>query len=977
MSSDNQRPIEKKYRKKLIEVALPLEAINKASAHEKMPGIGAHPRGIHLWWARRPLTTCRAVLFASLVDDPSSWPELFPTEESQEIERLRLFSILQELVKWKNSNNRGVLLNAQKEIARSVARERKEKMPNSSDAISKYIAQNVSPILDPFSGMGSIPLEAHRLGLRTYAGDLNPVAVLITKSLIEIPPKFNNNLSINPKSRMQQTLSTKSEGAKGLAQDVRYYGEWMLSETRKQIGHLYPKVKITEKMVKERPDLEPYSGKELTVIAWLWTRTIKCPNPGCGARTPLVRSFFLSKKKDRMTFLEPILDNKSNEVIRFKIKMEGTPHEHTTDNKGARCLFCQTFVKKPQLREISIKDGIESIPFGVVVEGRKGRLYLSSDAVEILKIKKPSLPFLDQLITNDKRWFSPPLYGLTKYSDIFTARQLVTLSTLSNLVQKARKQVLIDAKSSGTFPDDERGLDSGGIGAVAYADAISIYLAFLVDRCVDFNNSLTRWVPTNEKVMSLFARQAMPMVWDYTESNTLENVVGGVQTCLEYISDCIETLPNSELPGYGMQIDATSHINSVQSPIIATDPPYYDNIGYADLSDFFYIWLRNSIASIYPIIFTTLLTPKKQELIAYSFRHEGSDEKAMAFFEEGLGKAFSRMHAVGNPQFPTTIFYAFKQTETETGNENVSSNPTISTGWDTMLTGLIKAGFTIQGTWPMRSEQSERIVAAGTNALASSIVLVCRPRPVNSPLATRREFITALKQELPSALKTLQQSSIAPVDLAQAAIGPGMAVFTRYSKVMESDGSHMTVRTALTLINQTLDEVLAEQEGEFDADTRWAIAWFEQYGMNEGPFGTAETLSRAKNTAINALVGDGLITAKAGKVKLVIRNELSADWDPASDQRPTAWESTQHLIRALDQKGERGAAELLKKLGGGLGETARDLAYRLYVICDRKKWTTEALAYNSLITSWLEIQNLVHNSERETIGQQTLANKSE
>lgn len=956
------------YRKKLIEVALPLEAINKESAREKSIRHG-HPSTLHLWWARRPLAACRAVLFASLVDDPSAWPELFPTEEKQKEERQRLFKILEELVVWKNSNNPDTLFKAHSEIARSISRNRGEKMPEGAEAIRKYIAENAPPVLDPFCGGGSIPLEAQRLGLEAHGSDLNPVAVLITKALIEIPPKFAGKPPVNPEARAQKTITGKWEGAKGLAEDVRYYGKWMRDEAEKRIGHLYPKVKVTAEMAKDRPDLQQYVDNDLTVIAWLWARTIQCPNPGCGARTPLVRSFYLSKKTGTEIFADPILDKEKNRVLRFDIKTEGEPQNNTTDAKGARCLFCNTFIKKSQLREIAFNEGIEEIPLAIVAKTAMGRIYLPCDKANVTQLKKPNVLFLDQLMANDRRWFSPPLYGLPKFSDIFTSRQIVMLTTYSDLIAEVRLKIIDDAKRSDLNVEDNRNLDSGGIGSTAYADAVVTYLAEAVSKLTTFNNSLALWRAKENKSASGLGRQAFAMTWDFAEINPFAEAGGDFQEiAVRAAPKVISSLPGSP-NSIVTQLDARTVINTKGNPLISTDPPYYDNIGYADLSDFFYIWLRSSLKEIYPSTFATVLTPKNQELIAAVHRHGGNTDAATSFFEEGLEKAFLQMYHVQNQQYPLTLYYAFKQTE---NNETDQKNRGIvSTGWEKMLTGLIQSGFSIIGTWPVRTEQLKALKAE-VNALASSIVLVCRPRPANAPLATRREFITALKQELPPALKTLQQSSIAPVDLAQAAIGPGMAVFTRYSKVMESDGAPMTVRTALAFINETLDEVLAEQEGEFDADTRWALAWFEQYGMNEGAYGTAETLSKAKNTAINALVNDGLITARTGKVKLVPRNELPEDWNPVTDRRLTAWESTQHLIWALEQKGENGAADLLKKLGSGMGETARALAYRLYIICDRKKWTTEALSYNSLITSWSEIQNLVQATERTQKGQQTL-----
>lgn len=951
------------YRKKLIEVALPLEAINKESAREKSIRHG-HPSTLHLWWARRPLAACRAVIFSSLVDDPSAWPEIFPTEEEQEKERQRLFRIIEELVIWENSTNHGVLLKAHTEIARSLARARNEPIPEGEEAIRAYIAEHAPPVYDPFCGGGSIPLEAQRLGLKAYGSDLNPVAVLITKALIEIPPKFAGMPPVNPESRKNTKIDGGWEGAKGLAEDVRYYGQWMRDEAEKRIGHLYPKVKITKEIVKDRPDLEQYGGQELTVIAWLWARTVKCPNPGCGARAPLIRSFWLSTKKGKETYLQPVFDPEHKKIIRFDIKKDGEAPSHTTDAKGATCIYCGTFIKKPQLREISVEFGVKPIPLAIVVEGDRSRVYLSGDISSESKFEKPSIFFLDQPMTNDKRWFSPPLYGLPNFSDLFTPRQLVALTTFSDLVQEVRTRVLIDA---GSVREDNRILAEEGTGSEAYADAVATYLAFAVDKLSDRSSSLSSWDSGYVKVRSTFGRQALPMVWDFAEANPFSESTANWISCTDWVWKTVDRSPGFSC-GSVNQINATDIIASPIGKIISTDPPYYDNIGYADLSDFFYVWLRRSLQSIYPDLFSTVLTPKTSELIASQYRHDGSKAKAMEFFEQGLGTAFTRMHETHDPSFPMTVYYAFKQAE----SDESSGGSISSTGWETMLSGLIQAGFMIIGTWPMRTELGNRMVGMGTNALASSIVLVCRPRPDDAKTVTRREFLSALKKELPQALHNLQQGLIAPVDLAQAAIGPGMAVFTRYAKVMESDGSAMTVRTALGIINQILDEVLAEQEGEFDTDTRWAVAWFEQHGMEEGPYGEAETLATAKNIAVQGLVDAGILNAKGGKVHLINRSEYPDNWDPTTDSRLPVWEATQHLIRTLENQGEEGAAYLLNKLGGTMGDQARDLAYRLYAICERKKWSSEALAYNSLIISWPEISKLAQGSLTGTTGQQTL-----
>ncbi|MBU2601804.1 MAG: DUF1156 domain-containing protein [Actinobacteria bacterium] len=936
------------HKKKLIEVSLPLEAINRESAREKSIRHG-HPSTLHLWWARRPLATCRAVLFASLVDDPSSRPEEFPTEEAQEKERQRLFRLIEELVKWENSNNESVLAQARAEIMKSCD-------------------GNPPPVLDPFCGGGSIPLEAQRLGLEAHGSDLNPVAVLITKALIEIPPKFANRPPVHP-SKDNKLVDAGWRGAQGLADDVRYYGQWMRDEAEKRIGHLYPKVSLPKE----------YGGGEATVIAWLWARTVKCPNPACGAEMPLVRSFALSTKKSKQAWVEPIVDQAAK-TVRFEVRMgEGVPREGTVNRRGARCIVCDSPVPFSHVRAEGRAGRMRARLMAIVAEGQRERVYLPPDETQELVAHVPfpvGVPNTD--LPEQALGFRVQAYGMTKHAHLFTPRQLVALTTFSDLVGEAREFVLKDALAAG-LASDGVGLNDGGAGAPAYADAVATYLGFALSKLADYATTLCRWFPQRDSARSTFARQALPMSWDYTELNPIHDATGSFRNGCVWVAECMESLGSSVVFGrtamgerqaqscghssHALQHEATAHVAD-EPHLVSTDPPYYDNIGYADLSDFFYVWLRRSLGNVYPDLFSTLLVPKAQELVATPYRFGGDKKEAERFFERGLGQAFARMRDAQHPGFPLTVYYAFKQAESD-DDGNGQHTGLASTGWETMLGGLVSAGFTIDGTWPMRSELSNRMIAGGTNALASSIVLVCRPRHADAPLATRKEFVGALKRELPEALRSLQHGNIAPVDLAQATIGPGMAVFSRYAKVLEPDGSAMRVRTALALINQSLDEVLTEQEGEYDADTRWAIAWFDQFGLEEKEFGLAETLSKAKNSSVAGLMQAGIVQSGRGKVRLLTRTELPEDWDPVSDRRLTVWEVTQHLIRALEREGDLGAATLLRKVGS-LGEAARDLAYRLYTTCERKKWAQEALAYNSLVVAWPEIARLAQGREVKT-----------
>jgi len=812
-------------------------------------------------------------------------------------------------------------------------------------------------LLDPFAGGGSIPLEAQRLGLEAHASDLNPVAVLINKALIEIPPKFAGLPPVNPEAQ-HSLMGSDWHGARGLADDIRYYGKWMRDKAKKRIGHLYPKVTLPKE----------FAGGEATVIAWLWARTVVCPNPACGAHMPLVRSFYLSKKKGKEAWVEPQVDySAAPPSIRFAVTTaKGKPQDGTVNRQGARCIACGTPVPFDYVRSEGKAGRMEAQLMAIVAEGQHGRAYLSPNAEQVT-IAEQAKPIWkpEAILPGNTRDIRPQLYGLPTYGDLFAPRQLVALTTFSDLVQKAREKVLADAQRA-RFPVDGISLNDGGTGANAYADAVATYLAIALDRLADRNSAICSWDVSRDSTRNTFARQAIPMTWDFAEANPFSESTGNFQGTIDWVAQVVVASP-SYAPGEAEQRDATTAINGVAHPLISTDPPYYDNISYADLSDFFYVWLRRSLHAVYPDLFRTMLVPKVQELIATPYRFEGNKSKAQEFFETGLGQAFERMRPLQHPDYPLTVYYAFKQAESEAEEDEggeASSNGNIikaiaSTGWETMLEGLIRAGFTITGTWPMRTEMLNRSTGLGTNALASSIVMVCRPRLVEAQVASRRQFLNALRAELPTALKNLQRGSVAPVDLAQASIGPGMAIYSRYSKVVESDGTPLRVRTALQLINRALDEALAEQEGEYDAETRWAVAWFEEYAMNPGEYGRAETLSKAKNTAVQALEHAGLVVSKAGKVRLVKREELSSNWHPKTS-RLTVWEVMQRMIHELlDGKGDTGAGDILRQ-ASAQGEVARDLAYRLYTVCERKGWSQEAQAYNSLVTSWLEISRLAH-----------------
>jgi putative DNA methylase len=938
--------------KKLIEVALPLEAINVASAREKSIRHG-HPSTLHLWWARRPLAAARAVIFAQMVDDPSAHPEIFKTEAAQEAERQRLFRLIEELVLWENTTNEEVLQQARNEIWRSW-RLTCAANTNHPRAAELFNPDKLPAFHDPFAGGGALPLEAQRLGLESYASDLNPVAVLINKAMIEIPPKFAGRPPVNPESRQEQRLMAQTwRGAQGLAEDVRYYGKWMRDEAEKRIGHLYPKIEVTAEMAHERPDLKQYVGQKLTVIAWLWARTVKSPNPAFAQiDVPLATSFMLSSKSGQEAYVEPVIqENGYRFIVRVgKPKSAESAKSGTKLARGAnfKCLMSNTPMSGDYIKAEGLAGRMGARLMAIVAEGQYGRIFLPpTESMEAISRSvtpewKPELT-----LSEDKRAFWTPPYGLATYGDLFTSRQLVVLTTFADLVQEAREQVKQDALIAGLL-NGNKALNEGGLGASAYADAISVYLGLGVSRTTDTCNSLCRWQDSHTRVLRLFARQAIPMVWNFAEPNPFAEGFGDLATSIDTITIGLSNLGKYVTPANVSQADA--RLLSSESDVYSTDPPYYDNIGYADLSDFFYVWLRRSLRSIFPELFSTLAVPKTEELVATPYR-QGSKEKAEAFFLDGMTQVMHRLAERSHPAFPVTIYYAFKQ------SENDGADGTTSSGWETFLDAVIRANFAITGTWPMHTELASRSIAIDTNALASSIVLVCRQRASDAPIAARREFITALKSELPEALAHLQRGNIAPVDLAQAAIGPGMAVYTRYARVLDAEGKPLSVREALALINQTLDDALAEQEGDFDADSRWALAWFEQSGFNEGEYGVAETLSKAKNTSVTGMVEAGILASSGGKVRLLKPSELPDDWDPSADARLTAWEMVHQLIRLLEADGESAAATLAAQLGSK-AETARELCYRLYTLCERKKRNAEALSYNTLVQSWPEIMRL-------------------
>jgi len=890
-------------KRKLIEVALPLEAINRESAKEKTRKVGK-PQQIHHWWARRPITAARAMIFAQLVDDPSSYPDRFPTEELQRSERARLHRLLERLSAWEALCDRDLLEEAAREIA------------NSADG-------HVPPLLDPFAGGGTIPLEAQRLGLETHASDLNPVAVLINKALIELPALFHDHVPVAPGVAHAQFREWR--GVEGLAADVRAYGDWMRSEAGRRVGGIYP------------------TAQGMPVISWLWARTVTCPNPACGIAMPLLRSWWLAKKRGKEVFLVPkVVEDRSQPAgirVTFLIRQgaAGGPdsqNDGTVNGRiGAVCVACETKVPVDYLRAEGMAGRVGTVMTAVVAEGNRQRVYVEPDVEHLAAadIPRPDDPVQGEMADNP-RWFSPPSYGMAHFADLFTNRQLLVLSTLSEMVEEVRERVVTDG------------------GSDAYANAVATYLGLAVSRLADWSGNLCRWEPNAEVSQQVFGQQSVNMTWDFSEARALgERASGSLGACLTTILRSLEQL-TAPTPGYATQADAMTR--GYDGFVINTDPPYYDNIGYSDLSDYFYVWLRRSLRSVYPELLSTLLVPKAEELVANPYRHDGKDG-AKKFFEQGFQAVFERACGKASADYPMVVYYAFKQSETDSSGE-------ASTGWETLLEGMIRGGWAITATWPIRSEGAARLIAQNTNALASSIVLSLRPRLDDSETTDRRGLIAALEAELPGALRRLQQGSIAPVDLPQAAIGPGMAVFSRYAAVIENDGSRMTARSALVRINEILDQVLNEQEGDFDSTSRFAIAWYRQHGYEIGDYGDAELLANARGVVVQAMDRAGILTSRAGKVQLLAAAQLPLDHDVTMDSHTSNWEALHHLVRVLERDGIAPAGGFLKSaLGrpyGAIGaDLVKELAHLLFRIAEGKSWTKDALSFNSLVTSWPEI----------------------
>lgn len=933
--------------KKLIEVALPLDDINVACGREKSIRHG-HPSTLHLWWSRKPLAVARAVIFAQLVNDPGFERSLGRgvNKEKARVKREKLFEIIRKLVLWENSNNEEVLAEANAEIWDSW-RETCELNKSHPEASILFNPDHLPGFHDPFAGGGSLPLEAKRFGLNSYGSDLNPVSVLINKAMIEIPPVF---VGVSPSGPIptdekQQGLCDEWNGTTGLAEDVRRYGIWMQKEAFNRIGKLYPQVDLPAE----------FGGGKSTVIAWLWARTVQTPNPAfSGVKVPLTTTYVLSSKAGKEAFVEPVIEGST---YRFVVKYGKYPKEiddGTQISRGAfRCVLSNTPIKYEYIDDEANAGRLGACLLGVVAEGPKGRVYLTpTKEMEELALTaspawRPETPCRGTFASNAQG----RIYGFKTFGDYFTPRQLVTLNTFSDLILDVKEKAKEAAIKAG-MQDDGNGLDTGGSGATAYGEAISVYLACALCKVANIGSSIASWMNDRGAFRETFARQAIPMTWSYAEANPFADAGGSFLTAISKGVMAIAAFP-AKGRGFASQANASEQKIS-NNKVVATDPPYYDNIGYADLSDYFYVWLRRALRPIYPGLFSTIAVPKAEELMATQYRH-GSKAAAEKFFLDGMTEAMGCLAENSHPAFPITIFYAFKQSEsTEIGTGN--------TGWETFLEAVITSGLAITGTWPMRTESSGRMVGQGTNALASSIALVCRKRDIEALTVTRREFLRELKDELQGAVEVMIGGSegvspVAPVDLAQAVIGPGMAIFSKYSSVLEADGSAMTVHSALMLINK----ILTEGGDDFDSDSQFCIAWFDQYGWAEGPFGEANTLAQAKATSVGGVEQAGVVESGGSKVRLLKPADYPVDWSPEKDNRRPIWESLHQMIRAHHSGGDASAGALLARMHEH-SEPIRLLAYRLYTLCERKGWSEDARSYNELITAWPHIESASHAS---------------
>ena len=924
------------YRKKLIEVNIPLQAINDESTREKSIRHG-HPSTLHLYWARRPLAACRAVIFASMVDDPSECKDEFRTEPEQNAERNRLHNIIKRLVIWKTCNDENLLAEARYEIAYSAARNNGEnlnvfraKFKNDPKAVLHYLRDHCPAVYDPFCGGGSIPLEAQRLVLCARGSDLNPLSALLNKAMIELPPKFHNRKPVNPDADPigmftgtgRNRTRAPWKGTAGLANDIRYYGAWMREEAYKRIGHLYPKAQL--------PD-----GTSATVIGWLWARTIPCINPVCGLQMPLMKTFQLSTKEGNQHWTKPVVDRKTN-VISWIVQkhIDGVPKRGTVGRSGAYCFACGASIKLPYVREQAKAGKMEKTMTGVIAEGYQRRLYISptDEHIKASLLAEPTWRPRGK-IPEKALGISLQNYGFDHWHQLYTERQLTALTTFSDLLREVHHAIIVDG------------------GDNLYASTVCTYLTFVIGRIADSGCMFATWSSTWHKICHAFSLPALPMVWDFAEANLFSSSTRNWLSQVEWVAKVVERFPAEVNNGKSYQADASTTVHAMDAPAIITDPPYYDNIGYADLSDFFYIWLRPLLRDTYPELFGSMMTPKDEEIIA-SPRFEDTAQR----FEKLLSKTLLRIQKYCSGEFPTSIFYAYKQQKEEQDGNT-------STGWETMLTAVVSAGFQIVSTWPMRTELANRHRGIGSNALASSILLVCRPRQEDAPIIERNDFLQELKKVMPPALDRLTRiANIRPVDLAQAAIGPGMEVYSRYSKVTRISGEIVPIREVLKEINREITNYHEKETGELDPESQFCLTWLKQHGYMEGNFGDADVLSKAKDVDIDTM-HDKVLLKDPGKVRL-LRSEEYAERE--NSENMTAWEGCLRMVWHLSGVEKSGGISGCTAVARAMPdyESAKRLARVLYAYYETRGDAESAARYNNLVTQWQYISQSMGTPEQ-------------
>lgn len=912
------------HKRKLIEVALPLEAINVASFAEKNRKVGK-PQNLHQWWSRKPVTAARAMLIAQLVDDPSCHPETFPTEEDVRAERARLHSLIERSVEWE-------------EVVRPTPQ---------FLADLRAVLPDVT-ITDPFVGGGSLALAAAQLGVNSASSDLNPVAVALSRALVDVPTRFLNRDPVNPGARDAQ-FPLRS-GTAGLVADVEAYGQWMLAEARARLGQHYP----------------PIEGR--TVLAWVWARQVLCPNPACQIQVPLVSKWTLAKKRGKEVVMVPrvVHEPAARGGSRFEFTISKDRRDLLTrgtmsGRTGTECLNCGTAISVAHVRSEAMAGRMSLTLTAIAADGGRTREYFAPTAEHkaAAQVERP-MDSISGAISTNPRWFSPPLYGLTDFSDLFTDRQLLAVTTFSDLVGEARKNVYADALASG-LPEGEP-LTQGGDGAVAYSEAIALYLALAVSRLANWSNNQCSWESTGEVSQQMYSGQAMGMAWDVSEANVLgDGNSGSFLACLRNI---VSPLKLASLRGQHRVVMADARNAPIAGLVVATDPPYFDNIDYSDLSDFFYVWQRRMLGGVFPELYGTILVPKGEELVANAYRSGGNDAAANDFLD-GFRGVFAHFRESVASEFPVVVYYASKQAESlGQGNSR----------WSTILQAMVDEGWSVVRTWPIRTENVSRRVAIGTNSMSTSSVLVLRPRPAQAPQVSMQTFLADLRVHLAEALTDLEQSGVAPVDMQQAAIGPGIEVFSRFSAVLEADGRPMSVAAALVRINDVLDELLNEQEGDFDAPTRFALQWYRHRGYESGLFGDADDLARGRNTSVDEMEREGILEKRAGHVRLFRAEDLPANYDVAKDSRTSDWEALHHLIRVLERDGIAHAGAFLQvamgRPDGAIdADLVKELAHLLFRIAEGNGWTKDALSFNNLVTSWPEILDAARSVKKPVVQQ--------